>query len=479
MAADFTFIVLTFNEEMHLPRLLNSLQGLEAAVYILDSGSTDQTIAICNHYGLPYAIHAFENHPKQWHEALRCFEIKTPWVIALDADQTLTPELYQQLALFKDKDYLHIDGIYFNRKNIFQGKWIRYGGYYPVYMLKMFRYGCGYSDLSENMDHRFIVPGKTTIWKKGHLLEENLKENKISFWIDKHNRYSDLLATEEIERKQKIRLQTIRPLFWGTPDQRRAWLKRLWWSMPHYSRAFAYFSYRMLLQKGIFDGRKGILFHFLQGFWFRLIVDMKIDEQLRFVKLYDEKAAVIKPERQALKFAILFPSLFMLFYYFNIAFIGVTTPGGYYVEALDNNLNYIKAWRDFDISCTAMLLRGLGYEVLTKALSLQVSGKSGFILVYSCLGYGILSVYAAFVLAYPKPFKKKLSFLVTGIVGFQAINIMRLCLIALYWKSTPLLFKLNAHEVFNYLTYALIICASYCWLNYSKPKSKIYEKYTA
>jgi len=479
MAVDFSFIVLTFNEEMHLPRLLNSLQGLEADIFILDSGSTDQTIPICNHYGLHYALHPFENHPKQWDEALRRFEIKTPWVIALDADQTLTPELYQQLARFNDQDHLDIDGIYFNRKNIFQGRWIRYGGYYPLYMLKMFRYGHGYSDLSENMDHRFIVPGKTAIWKKGHLLEENLKENKISFWIDKHNRYSDLLATEEIERKQKIRLQTIRPLFWGTPDQRTAWLKRLWWNMPHYSRAFAYFSYRMLIQKGIFDGKTGILFHFLQGFWFRLIVDIKIEEQLKADRLTESKTIMNKPTKNPIKFAILFPMLFLLFYYFNIAFIGITTPGGYYLEGVDHHLNYIKAWRSFDISCTALLLRGFGHEVLTEKVSLHVSGRSGFILVYSCLGYGVLSVYAAFILAYPKSIKEKITFLVAGIIGFQLINIMRLCLIALYWKSTPMMFKLNAHEVFNYLTYTLIICASYYWLNYSKPKLKRYENYTA
>ncbi len=281
---DFSFIILTYNEEQHLPRLLESIKILNANTYILDSGSTDQTLTICKQYGVHIAYHAFENHPKQWDTALKIFTINTPWIIGLDADQIVTPELLVQLQNFKTEDYSDVNGIYFNRKNYFKGKWLKYGGYYPKYLLKMFRYGIGYSDLNENMDHRFIVPGKSIIWKKGHILEENLKENKISFWIDKHNRYSDLVADEEIERLLNNRNQTIVPRFWGLPDERIAWLKRLWWKLPHFLRPFLYFFYRMIFQLGILDGRTGILFHFLQGFWFRIIVDVKIAEKLKQIK---------------------------------------------------------------------------------------------------------------------------------------------------------------------------------------------------
>ncbi|WP_316811403.1 glycosyltransferase family 2 protein [Pedobacter heparinus] len=276
----YTFLILTYNEEVHLPRLLNSIYELNAAVCILDSGSTDHTLTIAATYDAQVKQHPFENHPRQWHHALNAFEIKTPWVIGLDADQVLSDELKQQLLHFKDEDYQGIDGIYFNRKNHFKGKWLKYGGYYPFYLLKMFRYDSGYSDLNEHMDHRFIVPGKTIIWKDAFLLEENLKENNISFWINKHNRYSDLLACEEIERRQKLRLQTVKPLFWGTPDQRTAWLKQLWWRMPLFIRPAIYFIYRYIFRFGILDGYAGFIFHFMQAFWFRLVVDIKIKELL-------------------------------------------------------------------------------------------------------------------------------------------------------------------------------------------------------
>ena len=276
----FSFIILTFNEEQHLPRLLNSIAQLNAPIFILDSGSTDDTLKIAESFGAIVKYHPFENHPKQWDYALKNFEVQTPWVIGLDADQIVTPELLELLINFNEEAYSNVEGIYFNRKNIFKGKWIKYGGYYPKYQLKMFRYGIGYSDLNENMDHRFIVTGNTVIWKKGHIIEENLKENKIRFWIEKHNRYSDLVANEEIERMENLRKQTIKPKLFGDPYQRTAYLKSMWWKLPRFFRPFIYFTYRMTFQLGILDGRTGILFHFLQGFWFRLIVDVKIAEKL-------------------------------------------------------------------------------------------------------------------------------------------------------------------------------------------------------
>lgn len=281
MNPHFSFIILTFNEEQHLPRLLDSIAGLNAAMYILDSGSTDNTKNIIQKYGAELKINPFENHPKQWDFALKNFNITTPWIIGLDADQIVTPELLQQLQNFRDEDYLDINGIYFNRKNFFKGKWIKYGGFYPKYLLKMFRRDIGYSDLNENMDHRFIVTGKTQIWKNRHILEENLKENKISFWITKHNKYSDLIAEEEIERMNNLRGQTNKANFFGNPDERNAYLKKLWWRLPLGLRPFLYFSYRLIYKLGILDGSTGILFHFLQGFWFRLIVDVKIKEIIK------------------------------------------------------------------------------------------------------------------------------------------------------------------------------------------------------
>ena len=271
---NFSFLIITFNEEIHLPRLLKSIQGLNAETFVLDSGSTDNTLKIAKKYGVEVKTNPFINHPKQWDYAIKTFPVKTPWTIGLDADQTLSTELFHLLEIFDEHTYADVNGIYFNRKNIFQGQWIKHGGYFPFYMLKMFRSKVGFSDLTENMDHRFIVSGKTEIWKNGYLIEENLKENNIDFWLAKHKRYSFLVAEQEMQA-QNYPTHYQSNLF-GNPDEKRVWLKRLWQKLPLGVRPALYFLYRYLFKLGFLDGETGRKFHYLHSFWFRSLVDKKL-----------------------------------------------------------------------------------------------------------------------------------------------------------------------------------------------------------
>jgi len=465
----YSFIILTYNEEQHLPRLLASIIELNAPVFILDSGSDDATIAIAQKAGATILQHSFENHPKQWDFALKNFDIKTPWIICLDADQVVTPELKEKLINFKEDEYRDVNGIYFNRKNFFKGRWIKHGGYYPFYLLKMIRYGVGYSDLNENMDHRFIVPGKTEVWKNGHILEENLKENNISFWIAKHNRYSDLLAQEEVERMQNMRQQTIKPSLFGSPDERTAWLKQLWWQLPRYARPLLYFMYRMIFQLGILEGRIGVIFHFLQGFWFRLIVDVKIDEIL---KSKQKTAETNQTGVSPFKFVSTFLLLFLLFYYFNILFFGITSPGSHYYPFLADYLNYIQGLRWVLLSSSAKVLGWLGFTAIHNGTELLVAGKGIIVLVYSCLGLGLISFFSAFVIAYPKKLKQKLIFLIAGILGIELLNVIRFVLLALFWnkKANQII---DHHVIFNITLYIIIMITLYFWVKQNdKAKNK-------
>jgi exosortase/archaeosortase family protein len=457
----FSFIILTYNEQEHLPRLLQSINILNAPIFVLDSGSDDNTVAIAEDNGAVVLQHRFENHPKQWDYALKNLDIKTPWAICLDADQVITPALQQQLLNFKDEDYTGVNGIYFNRKNYFKGKWIKHGGYSPFYLLKMIRFGVGYSDLNENMDHRFVVPGKTLIWKDGFIIEENLKENKIAFWIDKHNRYSDLLAQEEVERMQQIRAQTVKPRFFGSPDERTARMKQVWWQLPRYTRPMLYFFYRMFFKLGILDGRTGIIFHFLQGFWFRLMVDVKIDELLNQHKAVE--IADYPAKASPLKFVVTFILLFIVFYYFNILFFGITSPGNHYSALLANYFNYIHWLRRALLMSSAVVLKWFGFSAITNEYDLLVAGRGTIQLVYTCLGLGIISFFAAFVMAYPHKLKSKIIFLITGILGIEALNIVRFVLLALFWdkKDNKIL---DHHTVFNICIYIIIAIALFFWV---------------
>lgn len=284
----YSFVILTFNEEIHLPRLLNSIEDLNAPLFILDSGSTDYTISIAKEHGATILTNEFVNHPLQWDFALKNFKIRTPWTIGLDADQIVTSELKAQLRNL-DNVSAEVNGIYFNRKNIFKGKWIRYGGYFPKYLLKMFRTGIGFSDLSEMMDHRFIVEGKTIIWNDGYIIEENLKENEIKFWINKHNIYSDLVAKQEVNFRKDYDQKSKNTSLRGNPDQRLRYFKSIWQKMPLFVRPFVYFIYRYFFKLGFLDGKEGLIFHFMQALWFRFVVDIKIYEGMKHKKAKEKK----------------------------------------------------------------------------------------------------------------------------------------------------------------------------------------------
>jgi len=467
----FSFIILTFNEEIHLPRLLQSIQTLYAPTFVLDSGSTDGTLDICEKHEVKTAYHPFENHPKQWDFALKTFDIKTPWVVCLDADQQVSPKLLLRLKNFEEQDFAEVNGIYFNRKNYFKGKWIKHGGYFPFYLLKMFRFGIGFSDLNENMDHRFIVPGKTIIWKDGFLREENLKENQIGFWIEKHNRYSNLVAREEVERLQKLRQQTLKPKFGGTPDERTAWMKNIWWKLPKYWRPSIYFFYRLIFQLGFLDGKTGIIFHFLQGFWFRLLVDIKIDELMKAINPVQkpDQTSTQKPE---LRFAVRFLILFAALYFFNIFYNGLMQPGGNYNGFLAQHFNYIQGLRRFLLHSSSAGLQLLGYPTKINQQSLLAVGYGKINLAYDCLGLGVMSFLIAFTATYPAKTKSKIKLLFSAIIGFQLLNILRFMLLALFWKGEGNN-AVNHHTIFNSIIYVLIAVTLYLWIKKSTVKEAL------
>ena len=273
-------IILTFNEQDNLPHCLESLKQLSCPVFIVDSGSSDRTLEIAEQFGATVYHHSFENHTKQWSWTLATLPLESAWVLALDADQRLTPELADEIRQATAPGANEeVAGLFLNRRQIFRGKWIRHGGYYPKYLLKLFRPAFVEFDPLDLVDHHFYVTGKTRKLKHD-LIEANAKENDISFWIDKHNRYSTLLAREEVLRSARKDANAANRAFLGSPDQRILALKQIWRRCPLLFRSLAYFVYRYVFLAGWLDGRQGFIFHFLQGFWFRLLIDIKLQDLL-------------------------------------------------------------------------------------------------------------------------------------------------------------------------------------------------------
>jgi glycosyltransferase involved in cell wall biosynthesis len=270
-------VVLTLNEERNLAACLSSLAELTSEIFVVDSGSSDRTAAIAAEFGAHVVTHQFESHAKQWQWAFSTLPISAAWVLALDADQALTPQLRASIAQ-RVPEWTEAGapvGAYLNRRQIFRGRWIRHGGYYPKYLLKLFRKDAVALDAADLVDHHFHVAGPTAILD-GDLIEDNRNENAIAVWIGKHNRYAVQQAREETARNADPDQRPTRAL--GSPDERTRWRKRIWYRLPLYVRPFGYFIYRYVFRLGFLDGKEGFIFHFLQAFWYRLLVDINRDE---------------------------------------------------------------------------------------------------------------------------------------------------------------------------------------------------------
>src|SRR5437868_3317228 len=130
--------MLTLNEEINLQTSLPVVADFTDDIVIVDSYSTDRTLEIAEGFGGRVFQHRFKGHAHQWLWGFENAELKHEWVFMYDPDHRLTPELKDELrSLFQRGVGRNVNGFYVKRRNIFQGQWIRHGGYYPVYMLKL------------------------------------------------------------------------------------------------------------------------------------------------------------------------------------------------------------------------------------------------------------------------------------------------------------------------------------------------------
>jgi glycosyltransferase involved in cell wall biosynthesis len=276
-----TVLFTTRNEEANLERSLRSVHGLADQIFVLDSESSDGTVEIARRYAevhtLPYDHSRIIPWIFQW--GLDNLPIRNPWVLILEADQALTPALRAEVAELLARQDVPEAGFYIRRRQVFRGKPIRFGGYGGKRLLKLFRRDLGELDPVEQ-DTRVYVRGEVGTLR-APLEEWNRKEDEILFYLQKHLRYADAFAREELLRRRDGLAFKGRPRLLGTPDERVLWLKRLYYRLPLHLRPALYFAYRYFLLLGILDGANGFLFHFLQAYWFRLMVDVRLDELRR------------------------------------------------------------------------------------------------------------------------------------------------------------------------------------------------------
>jgi glycosyltransferase involved in cell wall biosynthesis len=268
---------LTYNEERHIERCLRSARQCAERIFVVDSFSTDQTVEIARRAGAEVIQNAWTDHATQLNWALENLPILTKWVMRIDADEYLTPGLQREISVRVPALPGDVTGIYVKRRVLFMQKWIRHGGFYPAYLLRIWRHGMARCE-QRRMDEHMIVDGGSTITFDHDLVDENL--NDIGWWTDKHNRYATREAVELLSLKYGLGDErAIAPsAFHGQVKIKRALKEQVYARLPLGIRPCLYFLYRYFFRFGLLDGFEGMIFHFLQGFWYRFLVDVKIHE---------------------------------------------------------------------------------------------------------------------------------------------------------------------------------------------------------
>lgn len=268
-------IILTYNEEKNIKACLESLGDYFSEIFIVDSGSTDKTLELIEAYPVKVFHHPFENYSTQRNWAFANLPLAHEWILNMDADHRLTPEFIEEIASkFKVGIAEHINGMLASRKTLFMGKWIKYGGHYPTYHAVTFRKGKGACE-DKLYDQHFKVEGDV-IKIKGDIID--LITESLSTFTLRHDKWSNLEALQQFAH-QTPQLGTIKGAFAnGNPIEKRRYLKNIYESFPLFVRPFLYFFIRYFLRLGFLDGKRGLIFHFLQCFWFRFLIDAKIYE---------------------------------------------------------------------------------------------------------------------------------------------------------------------------------------------------------
>lgn len=268
-------IVLTYNEELHLARCLESVKGIADEIIVVDSSSTDGTKKIAEQYGAKFITHEYKNQAQQFNWALDNVPLKGEWVLRIDADEYVLPELAKEIQERLPSEPKEVTGIYLRRRVIFMGRWIRHGGYYPTLILRLFRKGKAHSEDREMDEHIVVSEGRAQNFECD-FVDENL--HGLHWWTAKHNDFSTRDAREWLKQRNEGNTEVEEdPL--GSQTERKRWLKKaVYMNLPPLWRAVGYLFYRYIIRLGFLDGKEGLIFHFLQGGWHKFLTDAKMYE---------------------------------------------------------------------------------------------------------------------------------------------------------------------------------------------------------
>ncbi|EQB04471.1 hypothetical protein L288_13845 [Sphingobium quisquiliarum P25] len=269
-------IILTFNEERHIERAIASVRSIASDILVVDSFSTDQTIELARNAGARVLQNRFVNQAKQFQWALDHGDVRSAWILRLDADEVIEPDLAEELM--RDLPSLPEDvvAVNFKRKHIFMGRWIRHGGRYPLVLLRLWRKGHGRVE-DRWMDEHIVTWGGRTVTARGGFADICLHD--LSFFTAKHNSYATREAVEILNARYGLFGQDRERILGSAQARAKRFIKtNIYNRMPLFAGPALFFFYRYIIKLGFLDGREGLIYHFLQGYWYRFLVAAKVVE---------------------------------------------------------------------------------------------------------------------------------------------------------------------------------------------------------
>ncbi len=280
-----TAIILSFNEEVHIGRCIERLWPVVERIVVIDSYSSDRTVEIAKALGAEVLQNAWSNHAKQFNWGLANASVTTDWIMRIDCDEYLEDGLIHALQHEIPSMPATVSACDFRRKVIFRGKFIRWGGYYRTWLTRLWRTGMGHYE-SRWMDEKVVITsgGRRSI-RGGDMVDANLKD--ITDWTAKHNSYATKQMVDYMSREFGMT-----PLFdpikkdQNISIRRKRIIRSIYEKLPLYIRCIGYFILRYIFMLGFLDGRRGFVWHFLQGFWYFILVDAKVDEARDFIKIH-------------------------------------------------------------------------------------------------------------------------------------------------------------------------------------------------
>lgn len=267
---DITVVILTYNEQIHIERAIASAKKIANRIVVVDSFSSDKTKEICLSLDVDFYQNPFVNQAVQFDWAIENCGIETAWIFRLDADEYLEDSLVHEINSKLSKIPVDVNGVLIRRKHFFLGRWIRFGGRFPLTLLRLFRTGKARVEIRWMDEHIVLKEGRSVRFS-GCFVDDN--KNEVSWFLDKHINYS--------KRELVDRLCTGHGSLEGhnfSSRVKRFIKTRIYSSMPRGGGPLLYFIYRYIFLFGFLDGFPGLAYHVLQGFWYRLLVDIRIYE---------------------------------------------------------------------------------------------------------------------------------------------------------------------------------------------------------